>query len=49
MIWNKAAECMNEEDKEEIQLSLLQKTLKFATGLAFLNIILKVTFKISIF
>lgn len=28
MIWNKAAECMNEEDKEEIQLSLLQKTLK---------------------
>ncbi|MDD3409001.1 MAG: phenylacetate--CoA ligase, partial [Methanobacteriaceae archaeon] len=30
MIWNEAAECMDEEDKKELQLSLLQQTVKRA-------------------
>lgn len=30
MIWNEAAECMEKEDKEELQLALLQQTIKRA-------------------
>ena len=28
MIWNKAAECMSDDDKSELQLKLLQNSIK---------------------
>ena len=30
MIWNEKAECMSHEEKEELQLKRLQKTVKIA-------------------